>query len=92
MSHFPSRRKLVEAAEEEDRIILTRDRAMVLARFSDAVYFVKTDNKRSQLLEIIHEFKLEIPGSDLLSRCGETAAEWSALACVLRTPIDAFDR
>ena len=53
---------------------------MVLARFSDAVYFVKTDNKRSQLLEIIHEFKLEIPGSDLLSRYGVAAAEWPAHA------------
>lgn len=72
-------RRMVEAAEEQQRVILTRDRAFVLARYSHAVYWVRSDNKRAQLLEILKEFDLEVPEADLLSRC--VCSFWLHLYC-----------
>ena len=44
-------RALVDCAEAEGRVVLTGDRAFIERRYSDAAYFVRGADKRSQLQE-----------------------------------------
>jgi uncharacterized protein with PIN domain len=64
-----SHRKLVEQAEEEQRVILTKDTIFYDRRLSDQVYFVQSDTKQNQLNEVIHVFHIPVERDALLSRC-----------------------
>ena len=64
-----SHRKLVEQAEEEQRVILTKDAIFYDRRLSDQVYFVQSDTKQNQLSEVIHVFHIPVEKDALLSRC-----------------------
>ena len=69
------RRALVERAAAEGRAILTRDRAFVGARYSDATYFVASETKQAQLAEVVSTFGLTLAPQDLLSRCAACNGE-----------------
>ncbi|CAM6017089.1 unnamed protein product [Sphagnum balticum] len=64
-------RQLVEQAERESRVLLTKDSKLLRRRLvpDGLAYRVKTRNKWDQLAEIIETFKIKISESDLLSRC-----------------------
>ncbi|CAM6063524.1 unnamed protein product [Sphagnum tenellum] len=64
-------RQLVEQAEKESRVLLTKDSKLLRRRLvpDGLAYRVKTRNKWDQLAEIIETFKIKISESDLLSRC-----------------------
>eukprot|EP00890_Picochlorum_soloecismus_P002392 jgi/Picsp_1/3153/NSC_05993-R1_probable exonuclease mut-7 homolog len=64
-----SHRKLVEQAEEEQRVILTKDTIFYDRRLSDQVYFVHSDTKQNQLNEVVHAFHIPVERDALLSRC-----------------------
>lgn len=69
-------RQLVERAELEGRVILTRDAIFMRRNLSDQAYFVKTENKRGQLEEIVEIFKLPVMQTALLSRCARCNGEF----------------
>ncbi|KAI7838473.1 hypothetical protein COHA_007736 [Chlorella ohadii] len=62
-------RTMVERAEAEQRVVLTRDRTFVAANYSDQAYLVQRDTKREQLEEVIDAFKLSVQEEDVLTRC-----------------------
>lgn len=63
-------RKMLEQAEMEGRVILTRDIKVVRMRMSrQLAYRVNNFNKQEQLKEIIKVFRLEILKEQLLTRC-----------------------
>ena len=62
-------RRMVEVAEEERRVILTKDVTFYSRHLSDQTYFVLADDKKSQLEEIIRVFGLVLEESGMLSRC-----------------------
>lgn len=64
-----SHRKLVEQAEEEQRVILTKDTIFYDRRLSDQVYFVHSDTKQNQLNEVVLAFHIPVERDALLSRC-----------------------
>lgn len=65
----------MERAAEEGRAILTRDRAFVGARYSDATYFVTAQTKQAQVAEVVAAFGLTLVPADLLSRCAACNGE-----------------
>lgn len=69
-------RQLVERAEIEGRVILTRDAIFMRRNLSDQAYFVKTENKRGQLEEIVEIFRLPVMQTALLSRCARCNGEF----------------
>jgi uncharacterized protein len=82
-------RQLVERAEIEGRVILTRDAIFMRRNLSDQAYFVRSEAKKEQLEEIVNSFKLPIMQNSLLSRCarcngefGETPVAASELSAV----------
>jgi len=69
-------RQLVERAEIEGRTILTRDAIFMRRNLSDQAYFVKTENKKEQLEEIVEVFQLPVMQTALLSRCARCNGEF----------------
>eukprot|EP00742_Colponemidia_sp_Colp-10_P007624 GILJ01008216.1.p1 GENE.GILJ01008216.1~~GILJ01008216.1.p1 ORF type:complete len:811 (+),score=138.75 GILJ01008216.1:45-2477(+) len=77
-------RVLVEIAEEDRRIILTRDRNFVARRFGPPCYLVKANKPKAQLREIRDMFQLSVAEDLICSRCSAcNGNEW-----VLRRPED----
>ena len=64
-----SHRRLVEQAEDENRVILTKDTIFYDRRLSDQVYFVHSDTKQNQLHEVVLAFNISVERDALLSRC-----------------------
>jgi hypothetical protein len=62
-------RQLVERAEAEARVILTRDVAFLRRNLSDSAYHVRANTKREQLKEVVAAFNLPVGEAALLSRC-----------------------
>ncbi|KAG6557636.1 hypothetical protein Mapa_000917 [Marchantia paleacea] len=64
-------RELVDIAEKEGRILLTRDAKLLRRRLVPAslAYRVKRQGKWDQLAEVIEIFKLSISEEQLLTRC-----------------------
>lgn len=64
-------RKLVEQAEKEGRVLLTRDIRLLRRRLvpQNLAYRVQSLAKRDQLAEVIKTFSLTISEDNLLSRC-----------------------
>jgi uncharacterized protein with PIN domain len=59
---------MVERAEEEGRVILTRDRTFIAASYSEQAYLVTADTKRQQLEQVLSAFNLQLDQRSLLSR------------------------
>eukprot|EP01018_Ginkgo_biloba_P012578 Gb_15148 [translate_table: standard] len=64
-------RQLVEQAQEEKRILLTRDIKLLRRHLmpSNQAYQVKNLAKQDQLVEVIETFSLKICEYELMSRC-----------------------
>jgi uncharacterized protein len=65
-------RAMVERADEERRVILTKDKAFVARSLSDSAYLVRSEDQWSQLREVVAVFGLpaaERGAQALLSRC-----------------------
>ncbi|PRW45423.1 Carbohydrate-Binding Module Family 45 [Chlorella sorokiniana] len=69
-------RAMVERAEAEQRVVLTRDRTFVQANYSDQAYLVQRDTKREQLEEVIEAFKLRVEEEEVLTRCARCNGEF----------------
>ncbi|EFJ13438.1 hypothetical protein SELMODRAFT_122415 [Selaginella moellendorffii] len=67
----PDARQLIEQAQREGRILLTRDVKLLRQRLipSNQAYRVKHLTKKEQLTEIIETFHLTVSEEHLLSRC-----------------------
>lgn len=61
--------ELVERANAEERIILTRDRRLVERRRARRWVLVRSDAIEEQLGQVIEELGLELPAEDLMGRC-----------------------
>lgn len=70
-SKKPEPRMLIEQAQKENRVILTRDAKLLrhdyLTKYQ--IYRVKSLLKNEQLLEVIETFQLKIIEDQLMSRC-----------------------
>ncbi|KAI3425010.1 hypothetical protein D9Q98_008392 [Chlorella vulgaris] len=71
-------RVMVERAEEEGRVILTRDRTFIAASYSEQAYLVTADTKRQQLEQVLSAFNLQLDQRSLLSRCARCNGEFQA--------------
>lgn len=69
-------RTMVERAEAEQRVVLTRDRTFVAANYSDQAYLVQRDTKREQLEEVIEAFQLQVEEEEVLTRCARCNGEF----------------
>jgi uncharacterized protein with PIN domain len=78
-------RQLVERAEVEGRVILTRDAIFMRRNLSDQAYFVRSENKKEQLQEVVDSFKLPLLQTLLLSRCAHCNSEFG------ETPVPASE-
>ncbi|KAJ4954449.1 hypothetical protein NE237_011232 [Protea cynaroides] len=67
----PEPRQLIDQAQKEKRVLLTRDAKMLRHEYliRDQVYRVKTLLKNDQLLEVIETFQLKVSEDQLMSRC-----------------------
>ncbi|XP_061364430.1 uncharacterized protein LOC133307886 isoform X2 [Gastrolobium bilobum] len=64
-------RKLIEQAQKEKRVLLTRDAKLLKHQYltKNQIYRVKSLLKNEQLLEVIETFQLKISEDQLMSRC-----------------------
>ncbi|XP_019430744.1 PREDICTED: exonuclease mut-7 homolog [Lupinus angustifolius] len=70
-SKKPEPRELIEQAQKEKRVLLTRDAKILRHEYliNNQIYRVKTLLKNEQLLEVIETFQLKISEDRLMSRC-----------------------
>ncbi|TKY55979.1 Exonuclease mut-7-like [Spatholobus suberectus] len=70
-SKKPEPRMLIEQAQKEKRVILTRDAKLLRHDYltKNQIYRVKSLLKNEQLLEVIETFQLKINEDQLMSRC-----------------------
>lgn len=66
---YLTQRRIVEQAESEGRVILTKDSIFYARRVSDQLYFVVNETKKEQAEEIITVFDINVEKSHLMSRC-----------------------
>lgn len=62
-------RWLVECAENDGRVVLTRDMAFMVARYTDQMFYVRSNTKQTQLVEVVTSFKPNCCRESFLSRC-----------------------
>ncbi|KAL1820063.1 hypothetical protein ACET3Z_014932 [Daucus carota] len=67
----PNTRDLIEQADKEKRVLLTRDAKLLRHKYliQNQIYLVKSLLKNDQLVEVIHTFQLNISEDKLMSRC-----------------------
>ncbi|KAF7830745.1 exonuclease mut-7-like protein [Senna tora] len=70
-SKKPEPRELIEQAQKEKRVLLTRDAKLLRHEYllKNQIYKVKSLLKNEQLLEVIETFQLKISEDQLMSRC-----------------------
>jgi uncharacterized protein with PIN domain len=78
-------RRLVERAEGEGRVLLTCDRVLFRAKYTDQIYFIRSAGKGEQLREVLSRFEIEVKEEQLLSRCSRCNGEF------LTAPVPAAD-
>lgn len=69
-------RTLVDRAQAEGRIILTRDAIFINRNLSDQACFIVHENKQDQLREVVEAFQLNVEEEALLSRCAKCNGEF----------------
>ncbi|KAK1361152.1 3'-5' exonuclease domain-containing protein [Heracleum sosnowskyi] len=69
----PNTRDLIEQADKEKRVLLTRDAKLLRHKYliQNQIYLVKSLLKNDQLVEVIHTFQLNISEDNLMSRCAK---------------------
>ncbi|KAF6146032.1 hypothetical protein GIB67_033391 [Kingdonia uniflora] len=65
----PEPRQLINQAQKEKRVILTRDTKLLRHGHLVNIYKIKSLLKNDQLLEVIEAFELKISEGNLMSRC-----------------------
>src|SRR5215831_881111 len=65
--------ELLRIAEEENRIILTRDRGLASRRMTARCLLIESDNYKEQVRQVITDFSLE--RFEIFSRCIECNSE-----------------
>ncbi|KAL3838049.1 hypothetical protein ACJIZ3_022640 [Penstemon smallii] len=70
-SRKPETRDLIDQAQKEKRVLLTRDAKLLRHEYliSNQIYRMKSLLKNEQLLEVIETFQLKISEDQLMSRC-----------------------
>ena len=69
-------RRLVDVAEAEERVVLTRDAGLIARRLTDRIYFVRSDEgKRQQAEEVMAAFGIRVGVEMLMSRCSQCNGE-----------------
>ncbi|KAG5558880.1 hypothetical protein RHGRI_008735 [Rhododendron griersonianum] len=70
-SKKPETRRLIDQAQREKRVLLTRDVKLLRHEYllENQIYRVKSLLKNEQLLEVIETFQLKISEDHLMSRC-----------------------
>ncbi|OVA06330.1 3'-5' exonuclease domain [Macleaya cordata] len=70
-SRKPEARQLIDQADKEKRVLLTRDAKLLRHEYliRNQIYRVKSLLKNDQLTEVIETFKLKISEDQLMSRC-----------------------
>lgn len=70
-SKKPLSRDLIEQAEREKRVLLTRDAKLLRFEYliKNQIYRVKSLHKNDQLREVLETFQLKISQDQLMSRC-----------------------
>lgn len=70
-SKKPLSRDLIEQAEKEKRVLLTRDAKLLRFEYliKNQIYRVKSLHKNEQLREVIETFQLKVSQDQLMSRC-----------------------
>jgi len=83
---YLTHRFLVEMAEESGRVILTKDRTLCDRMLSDQLYYVASMDKKTQGMEVVETFGIDLVQDKFLSRCvkcngsfGETPVSPNAL-------------
>lgn len=61
--------ELVERAVAEDRVILTRDRRLVLRRRAGRHILIRSENLEEQLAQVIRELPVDVVAAKLFGRC-----------------------
>jgi len=69
--HHIEDRELLARAAAEDRVVLTRDRAMAHGAGGGTVLLVRSDELEEQLQQVVGELALRIERDRLFSRCIE---------------------
>lgn len=64
-------RAMVAKASQEQRVVLTCDKVVVSAQYSSSVYLLKGINKKSQFVEVVKAFVLDLSPDSIMSRCNE---------------------
>ena len=62
---------MVDAAVEEDRVILSCDKLFFRRRLSRQAYLVQGQTKQQQVNEVMQAFELTLEESSFMSRCGK---------------------
>lgn len=71
-------RTLVQRAEDEDRVVLTRDKIFLLRGYlNEQTYWVRAESKGDQLKEVMAAFHLRSSRDNLLSRCARCNGEFN---------------
>lgn len=70
-----SNNEILKTAQNENRIILTRNAAFFKNITDAEKFFVRTDNYKDQLREIKEKLRLSFPAADFLGRCPECNGE-----------------
>ncbi|XP_051138468.1 uncharacterized protein LOC127256481 [Andrographis paniculata] len=70
-SKKPDARELIDQAQKENRVLLTRDAKLLRHEYllTNQIYRIRNLLKNDQLLEIIETFQLKISEDQLMSRC-----------------------
>jgi len=63
-------RELLKISRDEDRILLTRDTALLKVRGVKGL-FIKSTEFKSQLKQVVNDLKLKIEKKNVFSRCAE---------------------
>lgn len=66
---YLTHRRLVEIAEDQGRVILTKDTTLYARKISDQMYFVVSETKSTQAEEVLKMFKVQVGLHTLMSRC-----------------------
>jgi uncharacterized protein len=62
---------MIQKASEEQRVVLTADKVLLHARYSDHVYVLRAQTKKEQLAEVVRAFRLDLDAGTIMTRCNE---------------------
>ena len=69
-------RALAALAEEEGRVVLTKDRGFLRAKFTGRQYLVAGSRKEEQMADVAARFRLRLDAGEIMSRCSKCNGEF----------------